>query len=131
MHPCCAMLSDEMNFPVHQHKLKLQPPLPSDYSCGECNRERSGRMYRCTTACDYHLHAVCAKDMINGLEANGIKKSGKHSMLGPTARFASQIVIHFIGGLLEGVGQTVGQVLVQDIARGRCISARGRRTDHD
>lgn len=132
MHPCCAMLSSEMNFSTHEHMLKLLPPLPSDYSgftCGQCKRQRSGRTYRCT-ACDYHLHAVCAKDMMNGLEANGIKKSGKHSMLGPTARFASQIVIQFLGSLIEGVGQTVGQVLVQDIARGRCTSRRGKRTNH-
>lgn len=131
MHPCCAMLSNEMNFSIHQHKLKLLPHLPSDYAdftCSECNRQRSGRMYWCT-ACNYHLHAVCAKDMMNGLEANGLKNSGKQSMLGPTVRLASQIVVHFIGSLIEGVGQTVGQILVQDIARGRCTSIRGNRNN--
>lgn len=128
LHPCCAMLSNEMNLSTHEHKLKLLPPLPNDYSvftCAECKRQRSGRMYRCTV-CNYHLHAVCAKNMINGLEENGIKRSGKPSMIGPTTRLASQIVIHFIGGLMDSVGQGVGQVLVQDFAKGGYDASRKR-----
>ncbi|KAK1393456.1 Cysteine/Histidine-rich C1 domain family protein [Heracleum sosnowskyi] len=132
MHPCCALLSNEMKLSIHEHRLKLLPPLLGEHSgftCGECKRQRSGRMYRCME-CDYHLHAVCAKATVNGLEDNGIKITAKPNMLGPTARFASQIVIHFLGSLVEGVGQSVGQVLVQDLAKGRCMSRRRRRL-HD
>ncbi|CAI9115329.1 OLC1v1016210C1 [Oldenlandia corymbosa var. corymbosa] len=156
MHPCCAMLSTEMIFPPlpweahssngHLHSLKLLPPgtqlnISSTTStnssgnnntigaavCGECKMKRTaGRIYRCTT-CNYHLHAVCAKAMINGLRANGMtapEKPNKSMMLGTAARLASQVVIEFIGGLIEGVGEGVGQVLVQSMARGR--RRRGR-----
>lgn len=78
-------------------------------------------MYRCMV-CDYHLHAVCAKSMINGLQANGItapEKPRNSNMLGTAARLASQVVIEFIGGLIEGFGEGVGEALVQSIARGR------------
>ncbi|KAF2312027.1 hypothetical protein GH714_027793 [Hevea brasiliensis] len=77
------------------------------FVCGECNRtKRSGRVYRCTV-CEYHLHAVCAKNMVNGLQANGIKGVEKSSMLGTAARLASQVIIEFIGGLIEGLGEGV------------------------
>ncbi|MBA0700724.1 hypothetical protein Goari_022834, partial [Gossypium aridum] len=91
---------------------------PSSFSCGECNRKRSGRVYHCTT-CGYHLHAVCAKNMVNGLEANGIKGMGKPSKFGTAVRVASQVVIEFLGGLIEGLGEGVGQVLIQTAVRGR------------
>ncbi|KAK3014320.1 hypothetical protein RJ639_008913 [Escallonia herrerae] len=133
MHPCCAMLSCEMKFPVHPHPLKLLPPSlttsssgdpAAGFTCSECKRKRLGRVYRCTRAtdqhCDYYLHAVCAKSFINGLQANGIKNSDtKPSMLGPAARVASQVIIEFIGGLFEGFGEAVGQALIQNMARGR------------
>lgn len=154
MHPCCAMLSNEMNFSaVHPHLLKLLPQYPHHQypttaststssgagagaaeisgMCGECKRKRSGRVYRCTT-CDYHLHAVCAKNMINGLKANGINLSpDKPSMLGPAARLASQVVIEFIGGLFEGFGEAVGQALLQNIARSGRRNSRTRRSSID
>lgn len=76
-------------------------------------------MYHCTV-CNYHLHAVCAKNMVNGLQANGIKGADKPSMFGTAAKVASQVVIEFIGGLIEGLGEGVGQVLIQSAARGRC-----------
>ncbi|KAL0440554.1 UNVERIFIED_CONTAM: hypothetical protein Slati_2538400 [Sesamum latifolium] len=129
MHPCCAMLSTEINFPIHPHPLKLLPAFNTSSSgnmgvnCGECNKRRSGRMYRCTV-CEYHLHAVCAKPLINGLGANGIPTPEKPSALGTAARLASQVVIEFIGGLIEGFGEGMGEVIVQSIARGRCISRR-------
>ncbi|KAL1134070.1 hypothetical protein V6Z11_A12G081700 [Gossypium hirsutum] len=130
MHPCCAMLSSEINFSVHPHMLRLLPSPstvdPSSFSCGECNRKRSGRVYHCTT-CDYHLHAVCAKNMVNGLQANGIKGMDKPSMLGIAARLASQVVIEFIGGLIKGFGEGVGQVLVQTTVQERCYSNRSSR----
>ncbi|XVF75816.1 hypothetical protein PTKIN_Ptkin13bG0217100 [Pterospermum kingtungense] len=124
MHPCCAMLSTEINISVHHHTLRLltipsQSSIgdPSGFVCGECNRRRSGRVYHCTI-CHYHLHAVCAKNMVNGLQANGIKGMDKPSMLGAAAKVASQVVIEFIGGLIEGLGEGVGQVLIQSAARG-------------
>lgn len=144
IHPCCAMLSNQMSFPTHSHALKLLAQAfttssSEDYNgfmCGECRRKRPGRVYSCMV-CDYHLHAVCAKNMINGLQANGIKNSEKpnnSSMLGPAVRLASQAVIEFIGGLIEGIGDGVGQALIQNIARGkrgteRNTNSTGRRTE--
>ncbi|XP_073023989.1 protein VACUOLELESS GAMETOPHYTES [Primulina eburnea] len=127
MHPCCALLSTQINFPIHPHPLKLLPPsnTAGDMICGECKKlKRSGRMYRCTV-CEYHLHAVCAKTLVNGLHDNGITAPEKPSVLGAAARLASQVVIEFIGGLIEGLGEGVGEVLVQNIARARC--SRNRR----
>ncbi|KAL3845932.1 hypothetical protein ACJIZ3_003335 [Penstemon smallii] len=130
MHPCCAMLSTEINLPVHPHNLKLLPPAGEHglgNTCGECKKKRSGRMYRCSV-CDYHIHAVCAKNHINGLQANGINAAPERpSALGTAARFASQVVIEFVGGLIEGLGEGMGEVIVQNIARGRCTSIRRRR----
>ncbi|KAG6434895.1 hypothetical protein SASPL_106539 [Salvia splendens] len=91
MHPCCAMLTTE------------------------CNKKRSGRVYRCTV-CEYHLHAVCAKVFINGLQANGIPTPEKPSPLGTAARLAGQVVIEFIGGLIEGLGEGMGEALVQNMS---------------
>ncbi|KAL2529792.1 Cysteine/Histidine-rich C1 domain family protein [Forsythia ovata] len=133
MHPCCAKLSTEIYFPdVHPHTLKLLPPSKTSSSgndtgilCDECKKTRSGRVYRCTV-CDYHLHAVCAKALINGLRENGIPTPEKPSMIGKTSRLVSQVVIEFIGGLIEGFGEGVGEYLVQNIARGRCISSSRR-----
>ena len=127
------MLSTQVSFPVHPHSLKLLPTIALSsggdhpgFVCGECKRKKSGRVYRCTV-CDYHLHAVCAKNMINGLEDNGIKVvPEKPSMLGAAARVASLVIVEFIGGLFEGIGESVGQVLVQDIGIGRCVSRRRR-----
>ncbi|KAJ9541918.1 hypothetical protein OSB04_028424 [Centaurea solstitialis] len=122
MHPCCAMLSDQINYPsLHNHPLYLLPSLASDdqlnVTCRDCNRKRSGRLYGCR-ACDYHLHAVCAKDLINGLKVNGIRNSDqKTSVLGPAMRFASLAVSEFIGGLIDGIGEGVGEALVQNVAR--------------
>ncbi|KAM7258835.1 hypothetical protein ACFE04_008722 [Oxalis oulophora] len=136
MHPCCAMLSSEINFPAaHPHTLKLLPASSSsssssnegsatNFTCQECNKKRSGRVYGCTE-CDYHLHTVCAKTMVNGLRANGIKDpAGKSSMFGTAARLASLVVVEFIGALIEGLGEGIGDVIVQNVIRGR-----GRRTN--
>lgn len=123
MHPCCAMLNTEIEYPPHPHTLKMLPttsstaPDPASFVCGECKKRRSGKVYRCTV-CKYHLHAVCAKTKINGLQANGIRTPEKPSVLAAAARVASQVVIEFIGGLVEGIGESVGDVLVQNIAKG-------------
>ncbi|XP_048430836.1 uncharacterized protein LOC103961787 isoform X1 [Pyrus x bretschneideri] len=136
MHPCCAMLSSEINLQTHPHTLRLLPAAAAsgtgssggDFStrsfvCGECRRRRSGRVYHCTV-CDYHLHAVCAKNMINGLQENGLKGREKPSVLGTAARLASQVVTEFVGGIIEGLGESVAEVLVQDIARSGRPNAR-------
>ncbi|KAK7411988.1 hypothetical protein VNO78_03433 [Psophocarpus tetragonolobus] len=123
MHPCCAMLNTEMEYPSHPHTLRMLPttsstvPDQGSFGCGECKKRRSGKVYRCTV-CEYHLHAVCAKSKINGLQANGIRPPQKPSVLAAAARVASQVVIEFIGGLVEGIGESVGDVLVQNIAKG-------------
>ncbi|KAL6317278.1 hypothetical protein AAG906_030031 [Vitis piasezkii] len=131
MHPCCAMLSTEMTFPLaHPHPLTLMPAMTLSsgepgFSCGECKRKRPGRVYRCTaTACDYHLHAVCAKNMVNGLRANGVTCLEKPSMRGTFIKIASVVVMEFIGGLIGGLGQGVGDVLGQTMAAGKSASAR-------
>lgn len=126
MHPCCALLSPELEVATHPHPLGLlaafNPATDHEYFCGECKRKRSGRAYHCSI-CDYHLHAVCAKNFINGLQDNGLKGIDKPSMLGTAARVASQVVAEFIGGLIEGLGEGVGQALLQTMARsGRCLS---------
>ncbi|KAM7253096.1 hypothetical protein ACFE04_025714 [Oxalis oulophora] len=124
MHPCCAMLSSQMKFPtIHPHTLKLLPATSSTetfFVCEECKKKRSGRVYGCTVCDHYYLHAVCAKNMINGLHANGIKEyhSGKPNMLGTAARFASLVVSEFIGGLIEGLGEGIGEALVDSVTRG-------------
>ncbi|XP_060200039.1 uncharacterized protein LOC132628272 [Lycium barbarum] len=138
MHPCCAMLSTEIKFPNHQHRLKVLPPGnallggaggghdQSGIVCGECREKRSsGRVYSCTV-CDYHLHALCAKSMINGLQEYGIKPPKKPNMLGTAARVASQVFIKAFGGLIEGFGEGVGEFLVENIGRGRRRSNRRR-----
>lgn len=38
-------------------------------------------------------------------------------MLGPAVRFASQAVIEFFGGLIDGIGEGVGEALVQNVTR--------------
>lgn len=97
----------------------------SGFVCGECKRKRSGRVYGCTV-CDYHLHAVCAKDMINGLQANGIKGPVKPSMLQAAVRVASIVIVEFIGGLIDGIGEGIGQAIV---GRGRCVDSNRRRRE--
>lgn len=122
MHPCCAMLSAEMSVPSHVHPLRIAPcPSLSNgdgFLCGECKRKRSGRFYHCSV-CDYHLHAVCAKNMVNGLHVNGIRDREKPGLLGTAAKIASQVVVEFIGGLMDGIGEGVGQAIVQSVSRGR------------
>ncbi|XP_039054585.1 uncharacterized protein LOC120197000 [Hibiscus syriacus] len=127
MHPCCAMLSTELfNKSVHPHTLRLLPMHADGQSssadsagfvCGECHCRSSGRVYHCTI-CDYHLHAVCAKNTVNGVQANGFKGVEKVSKIGTAARVASQVVMEFIGGLFEGIGEGVGEGLIQSAAKG-------------
>ncbi|CAN8292158.1 unnamed protein product [Cochlearia groenlandica] len=131
MHPGCAMLSPSLSSSsLHRHPLKLLPSSSSnstgggDYSggflCGECKRgKRVGRVYRCTV-CDYHLHAVCAKDAaVNGLRANGYKGRDKSpAVLGTAARLASQVVIDFLGGIIDGIGEGVGEAILDGVTRG-------------
>lgn len=129
MHPCCAMLNTEIDYPHHPHTLKIMsststtPATNTDSSssggivCGECKKRKSGKVYRCTV-CDYYLHAVCAKTKVNGLLANGIRPPEKPSVLAAAAKVASQVVIEFLGGFVEGLGESMGEVLVQNIAKG-------------
>ncbi|XP_004498200.1 protein VACUOLELESS GAMETOPHYTES [Cicer arietinum] len=128
MHPCCAMLNTQIDFPKHPHTLKLTSSSSSTTTtnidnnsnnivCNECKKRRSGKVYRCTV-CDYNLHAFCAKSKVNGLQANGIRVLEKPSVLAAAAKVASQVVIEFIGGFVEGLGESMGEVLVQNIAKG-------------
>ncbi|CAL1410027.1 unnamed protein product [Linum trigynum] len=154
MHPCCATLSDHITISIHPHPLKILPAAASSSAavtlstpgnngtatspaaaaaavvldisgaCGECKRRRAGRVYKCTVCDGYYLHAVCAKDMVNGLQANGMKGKEKagSKMLGTAARVASQVVIEFIGGLIDGLGEGVGQALVQSVTDTKALT---------
>lgn len=125
MHPCCARLASEIYLPCHSHTLRLLAAYTTSngadiprFACGECKRKRSGRIYHCTV-CDYLLHAVCAKNMVNGLHDNGFNEDlEKPSMLAAAAKVASQVVGVIIEGLVEGLAQGVGEVLVQNVAKG-------------
>lgn len=128
MHPCCAKLDSQVRFPCHaSHTLRLLPANIStsngdagNFVCGECKRKRAGRVYHCT-ACDYHLHAVCAKNMVNGLHANGHsprdEKPGR--LRGSGWHIASQVVGKIIVGLLEGIAEGLGEGLVQNVGKGK------------
>ncbi|XP_010266305.1 PREDICTED: uncharacterized protein LOC104603842 [Nelumbo nucifera] len=126
MHPCCAKLCRQMDFPVHPHTLILLPTTTltsgdPNFNCNECNRKGpGGRVYGCTV-CDYYLHAVCAKNMVNGLYANGIKAPEKPSRLGAAVRLASHVVAGFIGGLLEGIGEGVGEAIFDSMVKSKSI----------
>ncbi|KAI3427738.1 Phorbol-ester/DAG-type domain-containing protein [Psidium guajava] len=123
IHPCCAMLPLEVVFKPHPHTLKLLMASPNGggdtgFQCGECKRRRRGRIYRCAV-CDYHLHAICAKIIFNGLLDCGIKEPGKSgNMLEAAAQLALQVVTGFFGGLIEGIGEGVGEDMVQNIMGG-------------
>lgn len=114
------MLPDEIVFSTHPHTLMLLSASGGTtyFLCGECKKRRSGRVYRCTE-CDYHLHAVCAKNIVNGLHDHGIKGKEKPGMFVTVAKLASQVMIGFFGGLIEGVGEGVGEMLVQSVSRGK------------
>ncbi|CAN0928315.1 hypothetical protein LINGRAHAP2_LOCUS36413 [Linum grandiflorum] len=131
-HPLKILPSSAISTSTVQMTTQQSPPFSSpattalpaalldiSSACGECKKRRSGRMYKCTVCHEgYYLHAVCAKDMVNGLQANGIKgkeKGNGNKILGTAARVASLVVIEFLGGLVEGFGEGMGQVLVQSI----------------
>lgn len=131
MHPCCAMLSSKMNLPVHPHTLTLIPAAAIDPGiaatcCRECKRKRSGQIYSCTI-CNYHLHAVCAKSMINGLHANGIKSLDRPSKMGAAVRIAAHLVMGFMSGIIEGIGEGVGEAIAETVVKGNA-SERTRPT---
>ncbi|XP_068649432.1 protein VACUOLELESS GAMETOPHYTES-like [Aristolochia californica] len=123
MHPCCAKLDQEMDVPSHEHALILHPESTfsngdSGFICAVCGRKRVGQVYHCSL-CDYHLHAVCAKDMVNGLYLNGIRAPEKKNKFGAAARIATQAFGGFIDGLIEGIGEAFGEVLIDSIAKGK------------
>ncbi|PKU81567.1 hypothetical protein MA16_Dca007674 [Dendrobium catenatum] len=129
MHPCCAMMNWEMNFPIHQHPMIISQQLNGDVGilCRICHRKKSGLMYCCGVSCGYYIHAICAKEMINGLYENGIKPPEKSKMMGTsTLKLASHFIFGIIGDLVEGIGEGIGESLIDSIARGRCASMRSK-----
>lgn len=136
LHPCCALLSAKMKLPMHPHALIMLPATNlgggDGVLCGECKRKRSGgQLYQCTV-CDYYVHAVCAKTMVNGLHDNGLKglndKPNGNRVLGVAAKLASQVVFGFMGGIVEGLGEGLGEALTQNFAKGRCNSSPTTRS---
>ncbi|GMH04992.1 hypothetical protein Nepgr_006832 [Nepenthes gracilis] len=105
--------------PLHpQHSpLILHPRPPGGRRWSTYQSGRSGQVYSCTV-CDNRLLAVCAKCMMNGLHANGIKLDlGKPNSLLASGLIASQVAIGFIGGLVEGIGEGVGEALSQTFVK--------------
>ncbi|KAI3992074.1 hypothetical protein MKX01_014965 [Papaver californicum] len=134
MHPCCSKLDIKEDFKtLHPHTLKLLPSTTlisseAGIKCNECKTKRPGRAYGCEVCDKYHIHAVCAKNMINGLNANGfLITPEKPSLVGTAARIASNVVIGFIGGLIEGLGEGVGGAIVDNFAKGKNNNAGRRR----
>ncbi|XP_020269131.1 uncharacterized protein LOC109844478 isoform X2 [Asparagus officinalis] len=119
MHPCCATMNQQMNFPPHHHTLILLPCMANDanFVCAMCRRKRSGQVYTCLP-CGYYLHAICAKDMVNGLYVHGIKPHEKSNLFGNAAKVASHAILGIIGGLIEGIGEGIGEAFMNNIGRG-------------
>lgn len=97
--------------------------------CSECRKRRSGRIYQCTVCDYYYLHAVCAKSMMNGLHANGIKglEHQKPNKLGVAAKIASHVIVGFMGGIVEGIGEGLGEAFTQNFLKGECDSSKRSR----
>ncbi|GLJ22808.1 hypothetical protein SUGI_0429830 [Cryptomeria japonica] len=95
IHPCCSQLPSELTFKEHpQHPLKLLSVVAdnSPYTCNACNKQ--GTTWK-----------------------QGISAPPKLSKIGRAARYASQIVQIFVDGLLEGIGETVGDLILDTITR--------------
>lgn len=125
MHPCCATMYPQMNFPIHPHVLFLSSCNgESTFLCQICRRKRSGQVYQCK-ACRYYLHAVCAKKFINGL---GVVQLEKKSLIAKIASAALNLVFEGIGGLIEGIGEGIGESLVDSIGKGirSCTSIKNK-----
>lgn len=128
MHPICSLLLSEMKFSTHQHPLKMSMiPTPSTTTTGKsnmnslcrmCMRRRTGCVYHCTS-CSYTIHAVCARNLINGLHANGIHPPDKPNKFGKVAKVASHAFLEFLGGLIEGLGEGIGGALISGIGKGK------------
>ncbi|KAH9302742.1 hypothetical protein KI387_014325 [Taxus chinensis] len=120
LHPCCSQLPNSLSFKGHpEHSLKLLSGSPdgSPYTCNFCNKKGTTWVYHCAP-CDYYLHALCAKPVINGLEEEGIVNvPPKKSKIGRAARYASQVVQLFVDGLVEGLGEGVGDALLNNVTR--------------
>lgn len=118
MHPCCATMYPQMNFPTHQHALHLSYLNgESSFVCQICRRKRPGQVYQCK-ACRYYLHAVCAKDFVNGLYVQGVLPPEKKSSIAKIIRVALNLVSEAIGGLIEGIGEGIGESLVGGMGKG-------------
>ncbi|GLJ22807.1 hypothetical protein SUGI_0429800 [Cryptomeria japonica] len=121
IHPCCLQLPPELSVKEHpQHSLKLlsASPLPnnSPYTCNACNKKGTTWVYYCVP-CEFYLHALCAKGVINGLQAQGISAPPKMSRVARAARYASQVVRIFVDGLVEGLGEDVGDGILDIVTR--------------
>ncbi|XP_042506725.1 uncharacterized protein LOC122083099 isoform X2 [Macadamia integrifolia] len=123
----------------HPHTL-TQIHHPYLFTCMGCKEFGAGNMFKCLE-CDFDLHdfcalappslkthslhsqhplvfhtkSVCAKNIVNGLYANGIKAPDKPSKFGRAVGVASHVLVGFIGGLLEGIGEGVGQALFDSV----------------
>ncbi|GLJ22806.1 hypothetical protein SUGI_0429750 [Cryptomeria japonica] len=115
IHPCCLQLPPELTMKEHpQHSLKLASasPLPnnSPYTCNACNKIGTSWVYYCAP-CKFYLHALCAKGVINGFQAQGINAPPKKGKVARATRYASQVVRIFVDGVLVGLGEGVLDVI--------------------
>lgn len=69
--------------------------------------------------------------MINGLYEQGIKAPEKSKMMmgASTLKIASQVIFGIIGDLIEGIGEGIGEALIDNFARGRCVSMRAKHLE--
>lgn len=64
------------------------------------------------------MHAVCAKDFVNGLYVQGVLPPEKKSSIAKIIRVALNLVSEAIGGLIEGIGEGIGESLVGGMGKG-------------
>jgi hypothetical protein len=81
-----------------------------------CDRKGSSWVYYCAK-CSYYLDTVCAKTAINGLHAQGIVVPAKPSKFKTAARFATQVGLLFVDGLVQGLGDGIAGVILDNITR--------------
>ncbi|PWZ36973.1 hypothetical protein Zm00014a_025391 [Zea mays] len=126
MHPCCAAMARRMELPaVHEHPLLLlarDGAEQTSFVCQACRRTRRAgqHAYQCLP-CGYYLHARCAKDVVNGLYVHGVVPPEKRSALATAARVTVNALFGVIGGLIEAIGEGIGEAFVENIGRSRRI----------
>ncbi|EXB56246.1 hypothetical protein L484_024783 [Morus notabilis] len=150
LHDFCASAPPTLKaHPLHyQHQLILfSKPVKGQSKCDVCNKPCKGYAYRCS-ACSFQMHPCCAmlktemslllahahtlrlqpadqhNNDVHCGECNRKRSSGRVYHCTYCGYHIHAVMIDFIGGLIEGLAEGVGQVIVQDAAKGRSNAAR-------